>query len=412
MSTFSPDLAFPPTQPGNARYVIDPDDVRRGPYEDIVLNPSMNIHGVDVIFSPVHRRSEMCASCHDLSNPVYERQPDGTYALGTLNAPHSTMDIHDMMPEQRTYSEWLNSTFATTGVAFSDGRFGGNHPTGIMKECQDCHMPDTVAGGCFAYFVSPWFIRDDLPQHRIVGANTWVLRAIRDLYPDSETNLSEEAVALQEDTTRELLRAASDAQALQQADTLKVRIINFSGHKLPTGYPEGRRMWLNVQYYDKLDEIVAEHGGYDFDTAVLDESDTKVYRMEAGITPDVAGALNLPAGKSFHLVLNNEIISDNRIPPMGFTNAAYEAARMAPVDYAYEDGQYWGHHQLHDSVGRGAGRGAAVLPDHHQGLHRVPARHRAEWFRPDRVRAVGRSARGRQESAGGHGFPRGQPPAG
>jgi hypothetical protein len=39
--------------------------------------------------------------------------------------------------------------------------------------------------------------------------------------------------------------------------------------------------------------------------------------------------------------LNNVVLSDNRIPPLGFTNAAFEAIQSAPVDYSYEDGQHW-----------------------------------------------------------------------
>jgi hypothetical protein len=55
----------------------------------------------------------------------------------------------------------------------------------------------------------------------------------------------------------------------------------------------------------------------------------------------MAQITNLTAGESFHLVLNNVVISDNRIPPMGFTNANFEAIQAAPVNYTYADGQYW-----------------------------------------------------------------------
>ena len=44
---------------------------------------------------------------------------------------------------------------------------------------------------------------------------------------------------------------------------------------------------------------------------------------------------------SFHLVLNNVVESDNRIPPVGFTNAAFESIGAQPVGYSYEDGQHW-----------------------------------------------------------------------
>ena len=35
------------------------------------------------------------------------------------------------------------------------------------------------------------------------------------------------------------------------------------------------------------------------------------------------------------------VVKDNRIPPQGFTIAAFEAFGGAPVDCNYVDGQYW-----------------------------------------------------------------------
>jgi hypothetical protein len=40
-------------------------------------------------------------------------------------------------------------------------------------------------------------------------------------------------------------------------------------------------------------------------------------------------------------VLNNRIFEDNRIPPRGFTNAAFASFGGAPVGHTYADGQYW-----------------------------------------------------------------------
>ena len=33
---------------------------------------------------------------------------------------------------------------------------------------------------------------------------------------------------------------------------VRTKVTNLTGHKLPTGYPEGRRMWLQVQVQDAL----------------------------------------------------------------------------------------------------------------------------------------------------------------
>jgi len=42
-----------------------------------------------------------------------------------------------------------------------------------------------------------------------------------------------------------------------------VTVTNRTGHKLPTGYPEGRRMWINVVARDEGDNVIWESGAYD-----------------------------------------------------------------------------------------------------------------------------------------------------
>ncbi|MCK4755156.1 MAG: T9SS type A sorting domain-containing protein, partial [Calditrichia bacterium] len=119
-------------------------------------------------------------------------------------------------------------------------------------------------------------------------------------------------------------------------------IQNETGHKLPSGYPEGRRMWLNVQVFDDLEQLIYESGNYDPVTAVLThDADIKVYEIKPGISNALAGLLDKTAGPSFHFVLNDTIYSDNRIPPRGFTNANFEDIQSPPVAYSYADGQFW-----------------------------------------------------------------------
>ena len=96
-----------------------------------------------------------------------------------------------------------------------------------------------------------------------------------------------------------------------------------------------------MKFYDNNDDLVAERGYYDMATAILSGSDTKVYETEQVIGAEVAAATNLPVSTHFHLSLAIETLHDNRIPPRGFTNAAFSAAGAAPVAYTYADGQYW-----------------------------------------------------------------------
>lgn len=323
-----------PVNPGSGQYVLDPIDRRRGPY-DLAADYSgfFSYHAFEV--SPFHQTAELCATCHDVSNPLYTRQLDGTYALNDLDAPHPTQDKSDQFPVERTYSEWTQSAFAVSSIDLG-GRFGGNLPA--VSICQDCHMEDTTGDGCR---FPPTFTRTDLPQHNLNGANSWVLRGVRHLYPDIETGLNAQRVDDSIARAESMLARASDMETIVDGGTLTVRIINFSGHKLPTGYGEGRRMWINVKFFDDTLALITEHGAYDVTTAGLTTGDTKVYEMKHGIDAVMAATTGLPEGESFHFALNNEVLFDNRIPPMGFTNANFESVQSPPVNYTYADGQNW-----------------------------------------------------------------------
>jgi hypothetical protein len=214
------------------------------------------------------------------------------------------------------------------------GRFGGNLVE--VSSCQDCHMPPTTGLGCFFGEV-----RGNLPTHYFNGGNTWVLKAIRSLYPDTETFLSENSVNDSVARATYMLENASDMELSVVGNQLNVRIVNQTGHKLPTGYPEGRRMWLNVRFYNGRGQVIAERGAYNPATATLTAGDSKVYEAVLGMDAAVAAATGLPQGPSFHFALNNEWLQDNRIPPRGFTNAGFASVQSAPVGYSYADGQYW-----------------------------------------------------------------------
>ncbi|HYE61798.1 MAG TPA: hypothetical protein VD997_07355 [Phycisphaerales bacterium] len=318
-----------PVNDGNGQLVIDPNDRRRGPFR-LTMNPHQWLQ------SPFHRDSALCASCHEVSNPAFTRQPDGTYALNSLDAPHDSGNKYEQFPVERTYSEWLKSDFAE-GPIDMGGRFGGNNP--LVSTCQDCHMPKGTGTGCDPIFETP--VRTDLPKHQFNGANTWVLRAIRTLYDDSITGTTAEAVEASIARAEAMLQAASDVELRAAGNQLTVTVINQTGHKLPTGYPEGRRMWVNVKFLDAGGNLVAERGAYNPMTAELITGDTKVYEMVLGMSPDVAAAAGRPAGPGFHFALNNVRFLDNRIPPRGFNNVEFASVQAEPINYTYPDGQYW-----------------------------------------------------------------------
>ncbi len=328
----------PPLSPGNGSFVVDPADIRRGPFSDSQCGP---FHAFQV--SPFFKTSALCGTCHDVSNPVFTKQPDGSYALGTLNERHPTGNKLDMRPVERTYSEWAQSSYAIVPGVDAGGRFGGTGQT-YVSTCQDCHMPDTSGHGC-NYAGAP--LRPDMPRHHLNGAANWVLDAVVTKYgPTGSNELSAAQVtAIGEAKVRNadmLTRAATlETSVTPNYGSIKVRVTNETGHKLPSGYPEGRRVWLNVQFRDCLGNLLAERGAYDASTAILSTGDTKVYEIESGIDNSVATATGRPEGHSFFFVLNNVILKDNRIPPRGFNNIAFASIQAAPVGVTYDDGQYW-----------------------------------------------------------------------
>ncbi len=322
------ELLDPPSEFGTGSYVLDPYGTRRGPFDDVVCAHTF-------LVSPFHREAELCATCHNVSNPAFESDGMGGYTA-TFDQAAAAVGHGDVMPIERTYSEWLASDYNSPGGVYAP-EFGGNRD--YVGVCQDCHLRAVDGQACNPSIFPDAPYRDDLPFHDLTGGNTWVPTLLDDLYPGQVDPL---AVAAAAERARAMLQKAADLAAHVQDSTLVVSVINDTGHKLPTGYPDGRRMWLNVKFFDAYSNLIAESGHYDPATGVLTEdAQIKVYEMEAGLDTDVALLTGLPAGPSFHFVLNNKVYKDNRIPPRGFTNSAFAAFGGAPVDATYADGQHW-----------------------------------------------------------------------
>jgi hypothetical protein len=339
-------LESAPTEFTTGNFVVDPEGTRRGPFAD-----ADSAH--PIVVSPFHQTSELCGTCHDVSNPAFVR-PAGAvtgdeYEAGTLDAPATDFSSQHLMPVERTYSEWKASAYNTAEGVYAP-QFAGNKADGIVRECQDCHMRDVPGKGADPAQYPSVPLREDMPLHDMTGSSTWVPDVLAAEYP---AEVDAAAVADGIARAQYMLQNALDLEVTSDGAHLQVRLINQSGHKLPTGYPEGRRMWINVKFYDAADVLLKESGAYDSSTGVLDKTDPeiKVYEVKPGIGPGLAALLNdgldpsdpdyIPAGPSFHFVLNNQVYKDNRIPPRGFTHAAFDTFGGAPVGHDYPDGQYW-----------------------------------------------------------------------
>ena len=300
---------------GNSMLVIDSRKTMRGPYEDAEGPRSHSIQ-----HSPYHASSELCANCHNVSNPLQAEDV-------TTQPPHAYGHI------ERTYSEWALSAFAQEG---SKGT------------CQSCHYPPVEGGGVAANKRAPH--RDYFVPHGPAGGSAWVQDAILALWPDQEP--AREALEASKKRAVAMLRSAAELSLKQDDDSLVVRVTNLTGHKLPTGYPEGRRMWIQARFFGKEGELLSEIGAYTNVVSTLNGEEvqvptllhpekTKVYECLPGISPEQAARTGKPAGPSFHFVLNDVTVKDNRIPPRGFSNAAFAVHHCEPVGAVYADGQHW-----------------------------------------------------------------------
>ncbi len=165
--------AHVPTTYANGQYVLDSNPRRRGPFAD-AASPH------EFLASSFHTRSEMCGTCHDVSNPVYNRVTGARYVRGPLDAPADSIDSRTLMPLERTFSEWKNSAFPQ-GLYLPE--FSGS-PAGVVSQCQDCHMRDVTGQGCNSASAP---VRPDLPLHDLTGGNALMGGVIPSLYPTRPT---------------------------------------------------------------------------------------------------------------------------------------------------------------------------------------------------------------------------------
>lgn len=332
-----------PPQAANGMYIADSDNAKRGPFVDAAAKHQM-------YYSPFHSQAAICGTCHDVSNPAFARVTGSEYAPNDFDQQSPSFSPYSMFPIERTYSEWLESEYNSEAGVYAP-QFGGNKQ--YVSTCQDCHMRDVTGVGCNKSGVPT---RDDLPLHDMTGGNTFIPTIIDSVYPGETDPAALDSGMVR--ATRMLRLAAS--LALEIADSsdnyqLKATVTNETAHKLPSGYPEGRRIWLNVRAYSADNSVVYESGAYDPVTGELThDAEAKIYEIKPGISGSLAPVVNLTAGPSFHFVLNDTVYSDNRIPPRGFTNAAFDSIQSPPVGYSYADGQYWddSYYQLPSSAAR------------------------------------------------------------
>jgi hypothetical protein len=243
---------------GNGAYILTPKlygvPLKFGPFKD----SKSPYH--DTAYSALHTKSEFCGQCHNVTHPF------------------------NQTPIERTYDEWKDSVYASTGV-----------------NCQDCHMKP--APGMAAPMGKQ---RDKIFSHNFVGGNTSMPTLLG----------SEEHTRL----ARDMLKSAATIEIMSvdnlrpgQRATVIVKVSNVgAGHKLPTGFPEGREMWVDFK--------------------VSDAKGRMVYRLGAikdGVTEPKTKSFKVTMADAKGNVVNDDvtkvarILYDSRILPKSYSEVEY-----------------------------------------------------------------------------------------
>jgi hypothetical protein len=286
--------------------------------------------------------SEMCGSCHNVTSPLNNGVP-----VRTLISP-AGIDTGIAFPIERTYTEWLKSDYGT--ALFADGLEAvpvQNQPGVNVKRqqtCQDCHMEIARSEDPQEQFLGCFFgpnRNGKLSIHNFSGANTWVPKILKGEFPslgldeafDQAVQWSTELLTERTATIVTRATRSGDGQAL----AIEVEVTNLSGHKLPTGYSEGRRMWIELEVRDAGGAVIYSNGAWNPATGELQrDAQTRVYEIKQGIWDPQSGQCKITDAQGravFHFVRNNCVAKDNRIPPLGFTGGG--DIEVAPVAAVY-----------------------------------------------------------------------------
>lgn len=297
--------------------------------------------------SPLHRDSAICGTCHDVTSPTLASGPFRTLILDNGTAPGQDTGL--AFPVERTYSEWRQSDYAAT--VFRDGLEpdGAAVPGKVVartQHCQSCHMrqaeppPEDPSLELLACTTGPPR-NGNLAMHEFVGGNAWIPQLLKGEYPNINRDAAFDRTTAW--ATQMLAERSAQVEASARRNgaglAVEVKVTNLAGHKLPTGYGEGRRMWLEVEVKDANGAMLWHNGAFDAATGELTiDAQTKVYEILQGLWDSAAGRCRTQdtQGRAiFHFALNNCVAKDNRIPPLGFTGGG--DPELAAYAYTYPE---------------------------------------------------------------------------
>lgn len=244
---------------GNGAFISSQGRVKRGRYNDSNYS---TFHSTE--YSDLHTKAEFCGMCHDVKHPF------------------------NGLALENTYTEWKEGPYNET------------------TPCQHCHMTPGVTKFVSnpGKATSGGPIRENIFTHYFVGGNAML------------TGLM--GSKKHEELAKERLKAAAKLEIekvslINDDVNLGLRVTNTgAGHKLPTGLTEARLIWIDVDVRDASGKTIFRSGGMD-KNGYLDDEAVKYHTVFG----DASGA---PTEKVW---LAEMIISDNRIPPKGYSLEYY-----------------------------------------------------------------------------------------
>jgi hypothetical protein len=312
---------------GTLKY--DTNNVAYGPYnaENLFGAPMESFVGYAPHYGAHINDGGLCAGCHTLLTETADLS-------GQLTGDHFV--------EQATYHEWLNSVFNPEV-----------DPEGGVT-CQGCHMPriydPMVISALYDFLDAEEYRRSPYGKHELVGGNTFMLNLLK----NNNEALALTANSVQFDSTiarttrmlkdRTLMLETNVAERTWDTAFIDVKLTNLAGHKFPSGYP-ARRAFVELVVETAGGDTIFRSGGWDGAYEVIghdaswephydvirSEDQAQIYEM---VMADVNG------NKTTVLERAKEPLKDNRLAPLGFTNAHPSIDTMRVVGVPGSDADF------------------------------------------------------------------------
>ncbi len=366
---------------GGGQYYVSNNAAKRGGWADD--DPVSH----DTLYSRYHKSKYFCGTCHDVSNPALanlglaglQDQSGGNHLISEQYPAFKYFHI------ERTSSEFMLSAYAQTPGAATNPEYealsGGIDWAG---KCQDCHMPEvagyptTFSNRLYRPDESTEHPNDGVPIHDFSGGNPWTLQILASLDPSSPVydpcnvqildkgpavlTLDLDAGLSPKNQGEALMAGSARAKnTLQMAATLKdlsydsydglsFKVQNNTGHKLISGFPEGRRMFLNVKAYSDEGSLIYEANPYDYTVGTLKglehSASSPALDTNESYVDELVYEVHFKSylteeEETFHAALATGRSKDNRIPPKGFDIANAADRLCEPAWHGHSDPNYY-----------------------------------------------------------------------